>query len=403
MDLTSKLRQLLPQRSSPPPVQHRADLDPLLGGGEVDTPYGPCYLVTKELPLSHRHGRWFLETVFKASYENLGRLSSGAQQPLHLDRTLFLDTETTGLAGGTGTYAFLVGLGFFTPTGFVVKQLLMRDYNEELALLYLLDQELQQKEAVVSFNGQTFDLPLLQTRFALARLGLQGASSLAHYDLLPLSRRFWRRKLDSCSLGSLEENILGVQRSGDIPGYEIPQRYFDFLRTKDGRLLQDILEHNFIDIVSMASLLYRLQAVTELSPEECDCPFEAEALSRLAQETDQYQLALDYLSTAAALAQERELQIRILKQSAALFKRLGEYERAAVLWRKVLAWVDDDLHSAEELAKYYEHRIKDLESAERITKRALAHAWLAKSPRIPDWEHRLARIEGKIRRQAVDM
>ncbi len=404
MDLTSKLRQLLPQKSNPTPAPKRAaDLDPFLGGAETHTPLGACYVVVKELPLSYHHGSCWLEEAYNASYLHLSRWGQNSGGALHLEKTLFLDTETTGLAGGTGTYAFLVGLGYFTHDRFVVKQILMRDYNEELALLHVVEQELQEKETVVSFNGKVFDLPLLHTRFALARLGFQGASGKAHYDLLPLSRRLWRHRLASCSLVSLEENILGLRRSGDIPGYEIPQRYFDFLQTGRGALLQDIVEHNFLDIVSMAALLHRLETVLGLEPHECSCPYEAEALARLALESQNVSLAQDYLQQAARLAQEQELYLRILRQGAGLLKRLGEHRRAAALWQEILSQAPHDLYSAEELAKYYEHRAKDLPAAQLVTRKALAVAWREKSPLVPSLEHRLKRIENKLRRDAAEL
>ncbi len=399
MDLTSRLRQLLPQKSNSPSIpRSTVDLDPFLGGRETPTPLGPCYVVTRELPLHHRHGKWPLSEVYQASFRSLDRLVPGSGD-FALDQALFLDTETTGLAGGTGTYAFLVGLGYFTERRFVVKQILMRDYNEELALLHLVEQELAQKEIVVSFNGRVFDLPLLHTRFALARLGFQGAKNKAHYDLLPLARRLWRHKLASCSLASLEENILGVQRSGDIPGYEIPQRFFSFLQTGQGQLLQDIVEHNFLDIVSMAALLYRLGQVLQLEPNQCSCPYEAEALGRLAAQEQDLSSALAYLQRAADLAAHPELLLRILRQSAAILKRLGRHQQAAGLWQEILSRAPQDLHSAEELAKHYEHRAKDLPAARQIARRALALAWMERSPLAPAWEHRLNRIEGKLHSQ----
>lgn len=379
------------------------DLDPLLHGQEVDTPFGTCYVKEKRLPLSAYHGHWALIRVPKADYSGLIKsgLEPGLQGQFQLENALFLDTETTGLAGGTGTYAFLVGLGVFTPTHFVVKQLLMRDYNEELALLYLLEQELQQKDTVISFNGKTFDLPLLQTRFTISRLGFLGASGKKQVDLLHMSRRLWKHKLESCSLGSLEEHILGVERMDDIPGYEIPQRYFEFLQTGDGHYLQKIVEHNFIDIVSMATLLYRLHTTTELSPEECDCPFEAEALANLSLISKDHPLALHYLETAAQLTEDDEQYLRILRQAAAIFKRLEQYERASVLWKKILGVCAGDLTTSEELAKYYEHRAKDLSSAEHVTRRALAIAWQNRSPKASALEHRLKRIKRKAQSRTL--
>lgn len=400
MNLAGKLRKFLPQQKNQgrSAAKKTVNLDPFLHGAEVDTPFGPCYVKEQQIALAETHGRWALSQVLSTSYPNLHLFDQGDFSSASVKKALFLDTETTGLAGGTGTYAFLVGLGYFTDTHFVVKQLLMRDYNEELGLLYLLDQELRQREIVVSFNGKTFDLPLLHTRFTLSRSGLQGTANLKQLDLLHMARRLWKRRLTSCSLTSLEEHILGVRRVDDIPGFAIPQRYFDFLLTGDGSLLVNIVEHNVIDIISMATLLYHIHTTTELEPEECDCPYEAEALANLALKADKRQLALQYLKVAAQLADDDEHYLTILRHSAQIFKRLGEYHRAVPLWKKILEYQVDDLVTAEELAKYYEHKTKDLAAAEQITRRALAFAWHNRSPKIPALEHRLNRIMGKLAR-----
>lgn len=386
------------QNNAQAPIKKpRVDLNAFLQGTEVSTPFGACYVREEHLKLAEKHGHWPLHKVFSTNYASLNKLGQILESDFAITNALFLDTETTGLAGGTGTYAFLVGLGFFTATHFVVKQLLMRDYNEELALLYLLDQELQKKETIISFNGKTFDLPLLQTRFTMSRLGFSGTNPKGHLDLLHMSRRLWRHKLASCSLNSLEENILGIHRIDDISGFEIPQRYFEFLQTGDGTLLQNIVEHNSIDIISMATLLYRLQAAVDLEPGECDCPFEAEALANLALLAGQPPLALHYLGAARQLVQDTEQYLRILRTQAAIYKRLGEYKQASLLWKKILD-ASTDLSASEELAKYYEHRAGDLASAEQVTRRALAIAWQAKSPKTPALEHRLKRIENKAQR-----
>ncbi len=403
MDLSSKLRRFLPQQSNEtaPTGPGVCDLDAFLHGQEVSTPFGPCYVVEEKWPLTKRHGHWTLLETFSSPYDSLSFLGL-TRDSFDLKKALFLDTETTGLAGGTGTYAFLVGLGFFACDHFVVKQLLMRDYNEELALLYLLDQELEGKDSIVSFNGKTFDLPLLQTRFAMARLGFEGASKKEHVDLLHMSRRLWRHRLESCSLGSLETHILGVRRVGDIPGYEIPACYFEFMQTGDGSLLQNVVEHNVIDIISMATLLYRLQTTTKLDPGECDCAFEAEALARLSLLARDYYRSLRYLEAAGQLTDDEEQYLGILRQSGSIYKRLGHGEKAAMLWNKILAISPDDLTTSEELAKYYEHQKKDLGSAEQITRRALALAWQKRSSKTSALEHRLRRIERKAQSGVED-
>jgi tetratricopeptide (TPR) repeat protein len=210
-----------------------------------------------------------------------------------------------------------------------------------------------------------------------------------------MARRLWKQKLQSCSLTSLETHILGVKRVGDIPGYEIPGRYFEFLQTRDGTLLQDIVKHNVIDIVSMSTLLYRLQTTAELPPEECDCSYEAEAIAHLSFHSRKPRLALKYLEAAAQLSSDDEQYLRISRNAAAILKRLGQYERALPIWKRILEIAPDDLSTAEELAKYYEHRTKDLTSAEQITRRALAVAWQSRSPKTSALEHRLRRLERK--------
>lgn len=387
----------MPSANNPstPATKPAVDLDSFLHGQEVSTPFGACYVIEKAIPLEEKHGHWLLREALDTTFGDLG-----LPKPLELRNALFLDTETTGLAGGTGTYAFLIGLGSFTDTHFLMKQLLMRDYNEELAVLYLLEQELQGKDAIISFNGKTFDIPLLQTRFTMARLGLQGCAGKDQLDLLHLSRRIWRRKLKSCSLSSLEINILGVRRSNDIPGAEIPGRYFEFLHTGQGQLLQDIVEHNAVDIISMATLLYRIQLTLQLKPGECDCPWEAESLAYGALRQGNYSLGLLYFEAARQLCHSRSQYLRLLRNTALIYKCLRNYEQACSLWQEILRLVHDDLATYEELAKYYEHQIRDLEAAERVTRRALAIAWQTKSEKVADLEHRLRRIRSKARTSA---
>ncbi|MCK7506667.1 MAG: ribonuclease H-like domain-containing protein [Desulfobacterales bacterium] len=170
---------------------------------------------------------------------------------------LFLDTETTGLAGGTGTMAFLIGLGWFEDGHFQVRQILARDFGEEKAALFYLKEIAGRKKFLVTFNGKAFDVNLLTTRFIMNRMQ-SDLAGLPHLDLLHPSRRILGHRLENCRLVTLESDILGVQREGDIPGWEIPQRYFDWLRHRDPRLLSDIFEHNRLDVISMATLTAHL-------------------------------------------------------------------------------------------------------------------------------------------------
>ncbi len=397
MNLSDKLRRFLPQQASLQEQERptAVNLDPYLQGKEVETPYGTCYVIEKTFPLTSRHGSVLLRQMAEVSHRGLCHLEPGLKSDFQMEGALFIDTETTGLAGGTGTYAFLVGLGYFTCEEFVCRQLLMRDYNEEQALLWLLSKELQKIQALVTFNGKSFDVPLLQTRFTLARLP-SPFSQPEHLDLLHMSRRLWRHKLESCSLNSLEANILGVNRRDDLPGYLIPQRYFDFLQTGNGELLQDIVRHNLTDILSMPALLWRLQAVGQTEPGECACPWEGEALAKLALANSEPSKALAYLQAAQGLCQEAEQHVRILKAQAGIYKRRRNYEQAGRLWLEVLNIFSGDLHCLEELAKYYEHQVGDSLTARGFANRGLTAALQTKSTEAPAWRHRLRRLQRKI-------
>ena len=155
----------------------------------------------------------------------------------------FLDTETTGLSHGAGTVAFLVGVGYFEEDAFVVRQYLMRDYDEEAFVLSRVSEDMQRSKLLCTFNGQTFDLPLLEVRYTMQRMREQYVHR-PHVDLLPASRRVWKLRLRRCNLTALEEAVLGIAREDDLAGALVPERYFSFLKTKDFSLLEDILDHN---------------------------------------------------------------------------------------------------------------------------------------------------------------
>lgn len=172
-------------------------------------------------------------------------------------RCLFLDTETTGLSGGAGTVAFLVGVGWVEDDAFVVEQYLMRDYADEPEMLMQLARGMERFDTAVTFNGKNFDFPLLKTRFTMNRLR-EKWRELEQLDLLYPARRTWKLRIGSCRLACIEEKILGAPREGDLPGSEVPQRYFDFLKTGDMELLDDIVAHNRQDIVTLGTLLAHL-------------------------------------------------------------------------------------------------------------------------------------------------
>jgi hypothetical protein len=285
-------------------------------------------------------------TAARAGDPRTGAPGSGA--------VVYLDAETTGLAGGTGTYAFLVGLGVHDADGFVVEQLFLPGPEHERAYLVALGERLSRAAAVVSYNGGSFDLPLVRTRFAMHGLPdpLAGAR---HLDLLPLARRLWRDRLPDCTLGTVEREVLGARRSSrDVPGAEVPRRYLGFLRSRDARPLRGVLEHNVDDVVALTALRGRIEAMLtdEAVQVEAD---ERLALGRWLDRLGEPEAAL------ARFAAAEETLPEAAWEAARLLKRAGRHEEAAARWL-VLA-ESGDARAWIELAKHREHRSRDLDGA----------------------------------------
>ncbi len=268
-DLRAKLKKLGVQKGArhlltPPKPQRHTGLEGLIAGDVIETDYGPTFIHSERYAPEHLHGLHPLGALFAQSWSVAAQLA-GLPSPqigrgdggegLNLRRAAFIDTETTGLAGGTGTLAFLIGVGTFETDGaFVVRQYFLRSPDEEPAMLLHLSETLNQLDALVTFNGRGFDVPLLTTRFTLVRM-FPAFLTLPNLDLLAPARRMWRGRLASCSLSSLEYHVLDVHRDqADIDGSLIPQLYFDYVRTGNAIEMPRVLYHNLFDILSMVTL-----------------------------------------------------------------------------------------------------------------------------------------------------
>ncbi len=323
---------------------------------------------------------------------------------IDLSSFIFLDTETSGLAGGTGTYAFLVGAARFIDGEFVLKQFFMRDPAEEPALLEALSEFLAPGQALVTFNGKAFDAPLLSTRYTLHSIP-NPFKEFSHLDLLPLSRRLWRARLESRALKYLEENILQAPRtSEEVPGYEIPWLYFDYLRTGDARPLKGVFYHNAMDVVAMAGLLnYVASMLADPFHEGIEHALDVISIAKLFEDLGQW-------DTAARLF-ERGLQMTLteadfweaLHRLSVLQKRRGDFEEALRLWQQ--AAEQGHIYAHIELAKYYEHRKRDPQSALRWTLSALGDLKSADLPAYirrhwqEELDHRRERLEKRLKKR----
>jgi tetratricopeptide (TPR) repeat protein len=295
-----------------------------------------------------------------------GRLARPRLPGVDFRQAVFLDTETTGLSGGTGTYAFLVGFGHFAGEEFLLHQYFLRHYGEEPAVLWAVGEALKPFPYLVTFNGRRFDWPLLETRFTCTRLR-SCLPSFAHVDLLYPSWTLWRQRLGSCRLGNLEGAVLAAPRHGDVPGELIPGLYFTYLRTGDARPLVPVLEHNLLDLLSLVSLTaaigHRLAYPGGWADRE-----DLLAVGRFYErEGEETVAACCYREAATGGGGRREALHRL----AALAKRQGDYQTAE---GSLLSLADEyeSLEALIELAKLYEHRLASLDRARDYTERALA-------------------------------
>ncbi|PKO21897.1 MAG: hypothetical protein CVU38_12275 [Chloroflexi bacterium HGW-Chloroflexi-1] len=417
-----RLRKLGLQRGAKdlarPPAPNLAPEAGLLPGEAVETPFGPAWVRTARYPLIDRPD---LATWLRAEPAALAALG---RDPLLADlapaQAAFIDTETTGLSLDTGTYTFMIGIGTYelgaaSPSAgndaetdaFVVRQFFMRHPGEERAQLHLVEEALSACTGIVSFNGRSFDMPLVQNRFILARIP-PPLPAAPHLDLLPPARRFWRGRLDSCRLGSLEQHVLGIDRTEeDVPGWMIPDIYRDYYRTGIATdMLARVFYHNLVDITTMPLLAARMvqffswpvpvERLGDLHPAECANlarAYEALAWFEAGEAAYRATLAgpLDNLDRA-----------RVLRDLSLLLKRQARRDEAAALWE---AWIStipgDDLTPYIELAKYHEWQTGDLAAARGWAAWALriAEGWPAGPMReetLVELRHRLERLERKM-------
>jgi hypothetical protein len=390
-DLRRVIRRIEGRR--PPRVAPEA-AERVLGGDVVETEAGAILVVRREYPLTHRHGRRALASAIRTPAELVRLLARCDGMTPDPRRFVFLDTETTGLAGGTGTYAFLVGTGYVEEDRFVVAQYFMRDLDEEPALLAALAPILERASAIVSFNGRGFDLPLLETRFVLGRR--RWPATLTHVDLLCPARRVWGRAFEDCRLTTLERSVLGVVRDDDVPGALIPSFYFTFLRSRRAGPLARIFAHNRDDVLSLAALLAWF---AEADGATGCAPHELAGLGALWDGVD-VERSLALYGAALDRGLDGPLAERVRWRLAWWEKRRARWEHACALWELAARGDAFDHRPWEELAKFHEHRRRDAGTARLIVTRALERAAAAAAPAaiMAAFRYRLARLETRLAR-----
>ena len=404
---TIPFRGALSQRGFSPALPEGAEeLAKLLEGKALSNHFGEHLAVRK----------WFSEPIgFPAPEGELNAsalrlLAPGACAEVADPRQwLFLDTETTGLMGGTGTYPFLVGIAWWDAGGLEVEQFFMRDYSEEHALLVTLAERMAERPVLVTFNGKSFDWPLLETRYRMTRKVVPPMPR-AHLDFLHPSRNLWRIRLGSVRLAELEKHVLGWDRGADLISEMIPQFYFDYLRGGSPEPLVQIFLHNQMDLRGLAGLASRILSILAEPDAQSPDGLELFGLSRICERRGETGRAQRHYAASIAADLPPETDRAARKSLARLAKRSRDFSLALELWESILGGSREGLEAYEQLAIYYEHVLGEKARAVALVEKALAE--LPKASRVglisaavhrqyrTKFERRMARLErpGRIPR-----
>jgi len=443
-DLTSRLRSVVQQnvrgRRTTPDVDLSApgvpageltyvpdigttglDLDvtaAALGGARYAARNSACVALDRAWSLEQWHGSRRVESYAIDAAAQIQLFDPRVVDPNWASNLVFFDIETTGLSGGAGTLAFLAGCGWFDEGGFRVRQFFLNGPGGEHAMLDGLAGIFDRASLLVTFNGKAFDVPVMENRWAFHRRDTP-TGDLPHFDMLPAARRLWGQKGDAgrsartdqsetmpgvastCTLTALERSVLRFHRIGDVPGFEIPSRYFHFLRTGDTRAIQSVLEHNRLDVISLAAVMSRALGLAADGPEGCETGGEQLGLGRLYERAGDRLRAIRAFKLAAASG-PAEVATHALARLAVVLRRQQRHEESAAVWRQVLASSSElplrldrlERVAAEALAIHHEHRARDLAAAKGYAEALRAQA---RGRFAAEVDHRLGRLDRKMK------
>ena len=411
MNLVERLRGVIRDGGSIQPDLHGGSTEPgppyagdhaagVLGGEWCEAEGQRFLVVDRTYRPGHRHGHVPLADALPPSEGVWPRLEMLANTACR-GRALFVDLETTGLAGGAGTYAFLVGCGWFDGGSFRTRQFFLSDFGAEQALLDAVAQAANDAGTVVTYNGKSFDLPLMETRFVLHRRETP-FGGLPHVDMLHPARRLWRDDESGCRLIALEQILCGYYREGDVPGFEIPSRYFQYVRSGDARPLEAVLEHNRLDLLSLACVTAKAAQMLDEGPASARGAREALGLGQLYERHGLLREARASFARACAFdtdtVQVEAVQVEALRALAVISRRLRCHDDAAAAWRALLECPGCPepivREASEALAVHHEHRARNLSAARALTLRSLTcQGTMARRELL---QHRLARLDRKI-------
>ena len=377
------------------------DIEDLISGEFLETESGRCFRVKTVYPWQFHQGNIPVSSLLDLEMTPLGMVVDDARiQELDIRKALFFDTETTGLDTGAGTYIFLAGFGYYSDRSFIVEQFFMRDFPEEHAVLHAISDLLKRFDSLITYNGKTYDWPLLESRFIINRLPIPKSDPL-HLDLLHLVRRLYRYRFIDCKLPSVETNLLGFRRVDDLPGALLPELYFKYIRTRDARQIHRAFSHNAHDIVSLAAAMVPIiQFLANPFSQDNTHGSDLYAFARIAEKRNDHSTAETAFKAALNLGVDPVLYRDGLTRLSLIYKRMERWPEAREVWELLKqAGASDDPFPYEEIAKYLEHHKKDFTSAVEIVRCALYKLKLfgytgQKNRR--QLEHRLRRLTAKI-------
>ncbi|HXW06647.1 MAG TPA: ribonuclease H-like domain-containing protein [Vicinamibacterales bacterium] len=429
MDLTSRLRTIV--RSGPRAAARELTYEPdsggydapieparvaeILGGRALTTTFGSCLVIDRRYESDRQYGCLRVGECELEALDQLQLLDPALDAGRDARRAVFIDLETTGLSGGAGTVAFLVGCGYFDLGAFQVRQFLLTSYSGERALLMAVADFFEDADLLVSYNGKTFDVPVMETRWLFHRMEMP-LGRVPHFDMLHPARRLWRSRTPAgaagddggCRLSTLERALFGVRRVGDVPGFEIPSRFFRFLRSGDPRPLEPVLEHNRLDLVSLAAVTAQASMLARAGAGACRNEAEALALGRVFERAG-FSARAESCYRRGAGARESEVAAEALYRLGLCLRRARRFVEAADCWERLASLTEPAavrrrpgmrelrMFATEALAIHHEHRVRDLGLARELAMFALEES--SDGRRTDGLRHRVARLDRKIQRQ----
>jgi uncharacterized protein len=376
----------------PPQIKREIDIETFLSASRIRTNLGDVIHISSSLMNEQKFGNVILN--YKIDHTTLDRIQKITESDI--EKYVFLDCETTGLSGGTGILSFLVGVGSFSSEGFKLSQYFIEDPSQESALLLELSNFLANFQTVVSFNGKSFDIPLLKTRYLMNKME-SPFEGWSHLDLLHISRRLWRDRLENRSLKDLEREILEITRSDDeIPGWMIPGIYMDYLRSGDPVMIKNVIYHNSLDIFSLAALFIKISTLIDFGRDDPELePLDLFAIGKLFENNGEYDKAIIIYEKCVKVNNlAKEYAIDLNARLAGIYKRQSNWENATAAWLRNIEF--KDYSATIEMSMYYEHKKCDYQEALTWARNALLL-----NDEIIQPHYRKTRQKGEIMRRII--